>query len=62
MATNFRLELIELSVREVFMYFFNSGPERRAGASEEKRKEHGSNLARPETASELKITVDPQPL
>ena len=35
------------------------GQERKAGASEERRKDYGSNLARIETASELKKSVDP---
>ena len=32
------------------------------GGNDERRREHGSDLARLETASELKQTVDPQPL
>ena len=52
---NFRLELKKSSVREVYMYVC-FGKERRArgGASEERKKEHGSKTASLETASELK--------
>ena len=40
----------------------DSGEERRAGASKERRREHGSNLARLETALVLKKTIDSQHL
>ena len=41
----------------------DAGRKRRAegGASEERRREHGSNLVRLEKASELKKNVNPKP-
>ena len=50
------LELIEPSAGRYL--FLDSGRERRASTSGERRREDGSNLARLETASELKKTVD----
>ena len=50
-STYFRLDLIEPSAREVFIFWSR---EKRGGASEERRREHCSNLARLETASEFK--------
>ena len=52
MSTNFRLELIEPAAR--WIYFLDSSREGRTGASEERTREHGSNLVRVETASEMK--------
>ena len=54
-STNFRLGLMEPSAREVFFG-------RKRWAIEERRREHGSSLARLEIASQLKKTVNPQPL
>ena len=53
MSTNFRLEFIEPSGRERYFYLWTPVEREERGASEE-RSEHGSNLARLETASELK--------
>ena len=44
-SNNFRLKLIEPSAREVFIFWTLVEREER-GASEERRGEHGSNLAR----------------
>ena len=52
MYTNFRLELTQPADKGI--YFSVSGRSRRAGASEGRRREHGSNLAILKTASELK--------
>ena len=60
-ATNFCLELIEPSARKVFI-FWTLVEREGEGVSEGRRREHGSNLARIKTASELQKTVDPQPL
>ena len=51
MSTNFNLELIEPSAREVFIFWTLVEREEQGGASEERRKEHDSNLARLETAA-----------
>ena len=61
MSTNFRLKLIEPSAREVFIFWTLVEREER-GVSEERRRDHVSNLARLETASKLKKTVDLQSL
>ena len=53
MSTNFCLKLIKPSDREVFIFGTVVEREERT-KSEERRKEHGSNLARLETAPELK--------
>ena len=58
-STNFRRELIAPSAREVIIFLLVS---REKGGGRMWRGEHGSNLARLETASELKKTVDPLPL
>ena len=50
------------SAKEVFIFGTLVEREEWGGVSEEKRTEHGSNLARFETASELKINVDPKSL
>ena len=57
MSTYIRLELIEPSAREVFTVW--TLVERAVGISEERRREHGSNLSRLETASELKKQMTP---
>ena len=49
------IELIEPSAREVFILTM-VGREERGGASEGRRREHGSNLARLETALEYQIS------
>ena len=54
-STNFRLELMEPSARELFIL-----PEEMGGANGEERREHGSSLAKLETASEPK-NIDPKP-
>ena len=54
MSINFRLELIEPSAREVFNFLTLVEREERGGASEDMRREHGSNLAGLKIASELK--------
>ena len=53
MSINFRLELIEPSAREVFI-FWTLVKREEQGMSEERKREQGSNLARLETALELK--------
>ena len=58
-STNFRLELIELSARDFFVIWSREMVGQRLKI---RRSEHGSNLARHETASELENTVEPQPL
>ena len=60
MSTNFRHELLVPSAREVFTFRTLVEREER-GASEERKREHGSILARLETASELQKNVDPKP-
>ena len=50
-STSFRLEHIGPSARHVFIYWT-------LVESEDRRKKHGSNLARLETSSELKKTFD----
>ena len=54
MSTHFRLELIEPSAREVFIFWILVEREERGGVELGRIREHGSNLARLETASELK--------
>ena len=54
LPTNFRLEFIEPSAREVFIFWTMFERENGGGANEERRREHGSNPARPETASKVK--------
>ena len=51
-STNLRLELIERSAREVFLFWNLVERENRGG----RRREHGSNLVRIVTGSELKKT------
>ena len=58
MSTNFCLRLTEPSAREVLI--FRSLIEREEQrASEERKREHGSNRPRIETASQLKKNVGP---
>ena len=54
-STNFRLKLVEPSAREVFI-FLGILVEREERGGRVRRGEHDSNLARLETASELKKT------
>ena len=55
MSTNFRLELIKpFDAREELIFWIPVEREEWGGASEERRREYGSNLARLKTASELK--------
>ena len=56
MSNHFRLELIESSI------FWTLVEKEERVTRDEMRREHGSNLTRLETVSELKKTVDPQPL
>ena len=51
-CTNFRLELIEPSAREVFNFW--ASRERRAGGEGGRKREYCSNLARLQSASKLK--------
>ena len=60
MSNNFRLEHIEQSAREVFIFWTLVEREERE-TSEESRREHGSNKAKLETASELKKNVNSKP-
>ena len=61
-STNFRLELIESSASEIFIFWTHVEREERGGASEERRGEHGSNLARLEAAKQRsRKAIDTQP-
>ena len=52
MSTNFRLELIEPSAKEVFIFWTREQGGGRA-SEKERMREHDSNLARLEAMSEL---------
>ena len=52
-TTNFRPELKEPAAREIFIFWTLFEREERS-ATEERRREHGSNLSRLEKTSELK--------
>ena len=53
MSTNFYLKLIEPSARPVFIFWTLVEREEWGGVSEERKREHESNLARLKTAPEL---------
>ena len=52
MSTHFCLELIKPSAREIFIFLVET---KEQGAIEERRREHGSNKARLDTAPELNL-------
>ena len=60
-STNFRLEL-QSRLLERYLFIGLWSREKRGGVIEEKKREHGSNIARLETAIELKSTVEAQSL